>query len=267
MALNPSVFANGAENIAVGAVLMLPDYAASGSTAAAANPAAQAAPAMADRVSVGLAARPAEAPGPTELAPEMPREPVTDPENEPRSETERRGGDEPAVTAMQSTNAAEKATASASISLGYSRGGDRLEDTGDTGDLYAGAGVHMRLGFEHMIVRGGGYRVAFGLQYNLGRGNGDNATYRDAYLQLAYQRYSRTLAYGIGVVLHTGATQKEATTREYGPAAGALVYLEKIGSGALSGWGLSYTALEIEAQDAGESIDASRAEIYYSWRF
>ena len=267
MTLNPSVFASGANNMAVGAVLVFPGYAGSDSTAAAADRPAQANPAVADTVIASPAAPPAVADKRVEPAPENPREPATTVQATAKPEAEMRIVAQPAATAPQSIAAVKQATAGASISLGYSAGGDRLEDSSEGGDLRAGSGAQMRLGFEHMFRRAGGYRVAFGLQYNLARGGGGSATFRDAYLQLAYQRYSGTLVYGIGIVLHTGATQKEDITREYEPAAGALLYLENAGNGALSGWGLSYTSLEIEAQNVGDPIDASRAEVYYSWRF
>ena len=267
MTLNPSVFANGADNMAVGAVLVLPDYAGSGSTAVAAGRPVQVTPAVADKVTALPAPQPTTAGEALEPPPQEPREPAPIVEAASKPEAEMRVVDEPAASAVQSIAAAQQATASASISLGYSGGGDRLENTGEAADLDAGSGAQMRLGFEHMFARAGGYRVAFGLQYSLARDNGDSATFRDAYLQLAYQRYSGALVYGVGIVLHTGATLKQEITREYEPAAGALLYLENAGNGVLSGWGLSYTSLQIEEQNVGESIDASRAEVYYSWRF
>jgi hypothetical protein len=103
----------------------------------------------------------------------------------------------------------------------------------------------MRLGFEQISRRGGGYRVALGLQYDPVGSSGDNSSYRDAYLQLAYQYGIDPLVCGIG----------------------AVVYLENVGNGGLSGWGLSYTYLQIEEQQVAKTFDASRAELYYSWRF
>jgi hypothetical protein len=84
---------------------------------------------------------------------------------------------------------------------------------------------------------------------------------------LAYQYRANPLVYGIGVVFSEGATLKNDSTTDYDAAIGAVVYLENVGSGVLAGWGLSYTSLEIEEKDSSESFDASRAELYYSWRF
>jgi hypothetical protein len=114
-----------------------------------------------------------------------------------------------------------------------------------------------------MYQFGGGYRVGLGLQY----GYTDQATLKDVYLQLAYQYRANPFVYGIGVVLHDGATLEDDSTIDYDASSGVVVYLENVGSSYLAGWGLSYTSLDIEDKDSSESFDASRAEIYYSWRF
>lgn len=267
MTLNPSVFANGAHNMPVGAVLQLPDYAGSGSSGNTTDGPARSTRIAPQTVAPGPPPQPAEADPPVELSPRAPSAPAPASNAIARPGSERQIDDAPIAPGMESTVTARKAQANASISLGYSRGGDRLDDAGDGGELYAGSGAQMRLGFEHMLSHDSGYRLALGLQYDLARDGGDSATFRDAYLQLAYQRRSSALVYGIGVAVHTGATQKADLTREYQPAAGAVAYLENVGKGILSGWGFSYTVLEIEEQNVGESIDASRGELYYSWRF
>jgi hypothetical protein len=115
-----------------------------------------------------------------------------------------------------------------------------------------------------MLRHDHGYRLALGLQYNVVK----DASYRDAYLQLAYQYRSNPVVYGIGVVTHAGARlENHNTTTDYDSAVGAVVYLENVGNGKLAGWGLSYTYLDIDEEDSGSSVDASRAELYYSWRF
>lgn len=149
------------------------------------------------------------------------------------------------------------------LSLGYSFGGDKLEYEGGSYDP-AGASGHLRLGYEPIYPTAGGYRAAIGFQY--GR-TSDDATLTDTYLQLAYQYRAPPLLYGIGVVFHQGTEVDDDTTIEYDAANGLVVYLENIGDGDLAGWGLSYTSLDIEDSDSGESFDASRAELYYSWKF
>ena len=124
----------------------------------------------------------------------------------------------------------------------------------------------MRLGYEQMYQQGSGYRVSLGLQYYTLMQERD-VSCRDTYLQLAYQYRANPVIYGIGVVYDTGATLKISTTTEFDSAIGAVVYLENVGSGQLKGWGFSYTSLGIEEKDSGTSVDASRAELYYSWRF
>ena len=148
------------------------------------------------------------------------------------------------------------------VSLGYAYGGDKLVYEDGSYDP-AGAGAHARLGYEQMYQFGGGYRVGLGLQY----GFTEDSTLQDVYLQLAYQYRSNPFIFGIGVVVHDGATLEDDSTIEYDAANGVVVYLENVGKGDLAGWGLSYTSLDIEDKDSSESFDASRAELYYSWRF
>ena len=86
-------------------------------------------------------------------------------------------------------------------------------------------------------------------------------------MQLAYQYQANPIVYGIGVVYDAGATLEANTTTEYDAAIGPVVYLEYVGSSKLAGFGLSYTFMDIEEKNSGTSVDASRAELYYRWRF
>ncbi|MBT8437375.1 MAG: hypothetical protein KJP11_08390 [Gammaproteobacteria bacterium] len=217
--LNPAVFANGANNMAVGVVLKLPDY-------------------VIPKVA------------PVEVTPE-PKLAVPAPVVEPEPETPR-----------QVSPFFVRTDANYLVSLGYAYGGDKLVYEDGSYDP-AGAAFHGRLGYEQMYQRIGGYRVALGLQYGLT----EDSTFRDVYLQLAYQYRSNPFIYGIGVVVHDGPTIEDDSTIEYDAANGVVVYLENVGNSDLAGWGLSYTFLDIEDKDSSESFDASRAELYYSWRF
>lgn len=150
------------------------------------------------------------------------------------------------------------------FSLGFSLGGDEVIDTDGWADITAGSGGQLRVGYERLPAVGSGYRVALGLQYN----PVEDGMFRDTYLQLAYQFRNGPLVYGIGISSYAGATAEEFDeTTDYDSATGALVYVENIGPGKWSGIGLSFTQLDIEEKDTGESVDASRAELYYSWRF
>jgi hypothetical protein len=152
------------------------------------------------------------------------------------------------------------------LSLGYSYGGDELVGVDGGLDISTGTGVQLRLGYEQMFQHGSGYRISLGIQYyTLFQQN--DASYRNSYLQLAYQYRANSVVYGIGAVYDAGATLETDTTTEYDAAIGPVVYLENVGSGILSGWGLSYTSLDIEEKNSGTSVDASRAELYYRWRF
>ena len=53
-----------------------------------------------------------------------------------------------------------------------------------------------------MPHHGSGYRLSLCLQYS----GSEDVSFRDSYLQLAYQYRANTLVYGIGVVSHAGAT-------------------------------------------------------------
>ena len=226
--LNPSVFADGANNMAVGVVLKLPDYV----TPKAAPPKVVAKP-----------------------EPEVPPEVAPVPEVEPEPEIQVKK--EPFAISLFG------AERNVVLSLGYSFGGDKLEYEDGSYDP-AGASGHLRLGYEPIYPQAGGYRASFGLQH--GR-TSDGATLTDTYLQLAYQYRANPYLFGIGVVLHQGAKVDDDSTIEYDASNGLVFYLENIGDGDLAGWGLSYTSLDIEDSDSGESFDASRAELYYSWKF
>jgi len=235
--LNPSVFANGANNMGIGVVLKLPGYV----DPKGAPPKVDEPTYMAIPIPVEVTLKPAPQPA------------TFDPVVEPEPETPR-----------EITSAPSHQESGVVLSLGYSYGGDKLIDIGNWPDITAGSGVHLRLGYEQMFYHGSGYRLALGLQYNVVK----DASLRDTYLQLAYQYRANSLVYGIGIVSHAGATVEEFNiTTDYDSAIGAVVYLEYAGSGKLNGWGLSYTSLDIDEEVTGKSVDASRAELYYSWRF
>jgi len=237
MKLNPSVFAKGTNNMAVGVVLKLPNYVVpKGSPPKVGEPAHMAIP-----IPVEVTLKPAPQPATPD--------PVVEPEPEKPWEI---------------TSAPSHEESGVVLSLGYSYGGDKLIDMGNWPDITAGSGVHLRLGYEQMPHHGSGYRLALGLQYHVA----EDASLRDTYLQLAYQYRANSLVYGIGIFSHAGATVEEFNiTTEYDAANGAIVYLENVGSGKLVGWGLSYTSLDIDEKDTDVTVDASRAELYYSWRF
>jgi hypothetical protein len=247
MKLNPSVFANGVNNMAVGTVLKLPDYVApKGAPSKVGEPAQVPAP-------VPATVTPSPAPQPAASTPVVKPEPESQAKKEPSAVNE------------QSASYPFATEGNFLVSLGYSYGGDKLVNEDGSYDP-AGAGGHLRLGYEQMYQNFGGYRIALGLQYGLGDDNGDTS-FRDTYLQLAYQYRANPFVYGIGVVFSEGATLETDSTTDYDAATGAVVYLENVGSSALAGWGLSYTSLEIEEKGSSESFDVSRAELYYSWRF
>ena len=234
--LNPSVFANGANNMDIGVALKLPGYVVpKGAPPKVGEPAHMAIP-----IPVEVTLKPAPQPATPD--------PVVEPEPE---------------TPWEITSAPSHEESGVVLSLGFSYGGDKLIDM-EKLDITAGSGVHLRLGYEQMPHHGSGYRLALGLQYHVA----EDASLRDTYLQLAYQYRANSLVYGIGIVSHAGATVEEFNiTTEYDAANGAIVYLENVGSGILAGWGLSYTSLDIDEKDTDVTVDASRAELYYSWRF
>lgn len=234
--LNPAVFANGANNMAVGVVLKLPDYAVS-RTAPEVKP-----------------------------EPETPGEPAPVPKISEQPEPESPAAEGPPVVKKPSASFPFGGEGNTLISLGHSYGGDKLEFTDGSYDP-AGSGGQLRVGYEQMYPHGGGYRVALGLQYGLAKDSDGTTSLRDTYLQLAYQYRATPFIYGVGVGLYNGATLSGDSTIEYDAANGLLVYLENVGSTSWAGWGLSYTSLEIEEKDTSESFDASRIEAYYSWRF
>jgi len=292
MKLNPSIFANGANNMGVGIVLKLPDYVASKSAPSKVgrpvpvpipllvpppNNAFKPAPFKAGRVApmpIPLLVPPANnapkpalsevdesafVPIPNKVTPRPVPQPVAPaPVVEPQPEI-------PTVK-EQPASSPSRAEGDVVVSLGFSYGGDKLVDVGGGPDIFAGNGVQFRLGYEQMFQHGSGYRTSLGLQYYTLLQQRD-VSYRDAYLQLAYQYRVNPVVYGIGVVFDAGATLKKTdSTTEYDPAIGAIVYLEFVGGGQLKGLGFSFTSLDIEAKNSGTSVDASRAEFYYSWR-
>lgn len=239
--LNPSVFGNGASNMSVGVVLKLPDYVTPSSI-----------PSTVDKPAPArIPEKVTPMPVPQRVAPASVV--VTQPEEKPMAKE-------------QSVSPLPSAKGGAVASLGFSTGGDKLVDVGGGPDIFAGNGIQLRLGYEQMYQHGSGYRALLGLQYYTLMQERD-VSYRDTYLQLAYQYRANPVVYGIGVVFDTGATLKISTTTEFDSAIGAIVYMEYVGSGQLEGWGLSFTSLDIEEKISGTSVNASRTELYYSWRF
>ncbi len=267
MRLNPSVFANGANNMAVGVVLKLPDYVA----ATAAPPKVDEPVQVSRSATVEVTPKPTPKPA-TIVEPEAETQPevVSTPKPTVKSEPAKQVKKESSKANEQPVFAPSRAESSAVVSLGYSLGGDKLVGADNWLDVTAGSGVHLRLGYERMPIRGSGFRLALGLQYNVVFDSSDKASFEDTYLQLAYQYRANPFVYGIGVVSHVGAKLEDEVndiTTDYDAANGAIVYLEYVGSGKIAGWGLSYTSLEIDEKDTATSVDASCAELYYNWRF
>jgi hypothetical protein len=260
--LNPAAFANGPGSLAVGVVLKLPDYVVVKSkTQNSGEPANvlkrnQTSPQQ--PVSPAPLVKPKPAPA---KVPETIQKPAPEPVSPvPVAQAEPETPDVSRQTAATPSHSEGKII----LSLGYSFGGDELVSVDGGLDFNAGSGGHLRLGYEQMPQHGGGYRAALGLQYN----KVTDATYRDTYLHLAYQYSAYPIVYGIGIVADTGAKfESFGDTTEFDPALGGIVYLEYLGSSNLAGWGLSYTSLDIDEKDSGASMDASRAEVYYNWRF
>ena len=126
--------------------------------------------------------------------------------------------------------------------------------------------MNLRLGYQNLPEQGSGYRAALGLQYH----KATDASLQDTYFQLAYHYRVSNWLYGIGVVAHSGAEVEDNDSDvdfEFDSSTGLFVYLENLGGGKLGGWGLSLTSLEIESDDVDGDVDASSAELYYSWNF
>ena len=266
--LNPSIFVEGANNIGVGTVLTLPDYVAPKSAPSKASrstplpvpilmPPENNAPKPAPTEEV----EPVSVPQPEKVIPK----PVQQPQPVPPVPVVKPQPKMP-KTRIQSASTASRAEGDAVVNLGFSYGGEKIVDVGGGPDIFAGNGAQLRLGYEQMFQQGSGYRASLGFQYYT-LFNQRDVSYRDTYLQLAYQYRVNPLMYGVGIVVDTGATLKTSTTTEFNSAIGAIVYLEYVGSGQLEGWGLSVTTLDIEEKNSGASVGASRAEVYYSWRY
>ncbi len=269
MKLNPSVFAKGTNNMAVGIVLKLPDYVVSNTTLSKAGEPAQIPAPVPDTAAHRPASQPVAPSMVIKPESEAPRDVTSTPKIKEKSEPESQIKKEPSIVKGQSAPSPSDAESNVLVSLGFSYGGDELVNVDHWLDISAGSGGHLRLGYEQMPQHGSGYRLALGLQYNVAFGDKGGASYRDTYLQLAYQYRANQIVYGIGIVSHAGATLKneDVPTIEYDTANGAVVYLENVGSSNMAGWGLSYTSLELEENNTATSIDASRAELYYNWRF
>ena len=262
--LNPFVFAKGANNMVVGIVLRLPDYVG----AASVKP-SEGVPKIVESTPAPMPA-PVEvpqAPAPQPVAPVV--EPVAKtpsikppvPESTVKIES---AAQQPRPRDQRSNRGKDRANDGMFVSLGYSFGGDMVVDIDDGPDIDAGSGFQFRLGYDRMPHLGGGYRLALGLQYDTAK----DTSFTNTYLSLAYQYRSDPVVYGIGIVAHPGPElEVDDVTTDFDAAYGVTAYLEGVGSGSLAGWGLSYTALDYDEADSDASVDASRAEIYYSWKF
>ena len=235
--LNPQIFANGANNLAVGTILQLPDFGESEATQ----------PKLVET---------AKQPTPVAIEPES--EPVVEPvapvavaKQEPILKSE-------APTRTHQTDSSFLA----SLGLGY--GGDKLVSIDNGFDIRGGSGINLRLGYQQLRDDGHGYRVALGYQYHWV----EDASLKSPYLQAAYQNRQEPILYGIGVVGHIGAKVDDGDEKtDYDPAIGLLLYVENAGNGKLAGLGLSYTAIEFDEKDSNGSADASHAEVYYNLYF
>jgi hypothetical protein len=254
--LNRPAFANGADNLAVGIALALPRYVDDNTQANA----AKAPPATVSAATVA-AAKP-------ETAKPAASEPVSKPntpaaEVKPVAEPETTAVNEP-VNKPRTESDPETGASNFLISLGLAYGGDDLVKLDNGFDITGGSGINLRLGYQNLPEQGSGYRAALGLQYN----KAEDASLRDTYFQLAYHYRVSDWLYGIGVVAHSGAEVEENDIDvEFDSSTGLFLYLENLGGGSLGGWGLSLTSLEIESDDVNGDIDASSAELYYSWNF
>lgn len=268
--LNPSVFAGGVNNMSVGVVLKLPAYVISGgSTSKVIEPAPDT-----GSVTVGITPEPEK----RNSVPASGAEPGAQKPSSASSVSESEVTSEPVKKAkegdLEDNGKPDSSRSSAEggflASLGFSYGGDEVVKVDSGLDFLAGSGAHLRLGYEQLPNRRSGYRIALGTQYNFTlSGGSDDASLTDTYLQLAYQYRADDLLYGIGVIAQSGPTVKNdvAGTTEFDPANGVVFYLENVGNTKWSGFGISYTSIELDEKNTNETADASRAEAYYSWRF
>ena len=259
--LNPHIFANGANNLAVGVILQLPDLGAS-------------------KTAQPKLIEPVKQPTPVAIAPAS--KPVVEPASKPAAEPAPKSAAEPApksavelpvpVTAAkpEPTIKSEAPTRTHQIdsgflaSLGLAYGGDKLVSVDNGLDIRGGSGINLRLGYQQLLDDGHGYRVALGYQYHWV----EDASLKSPYLQAAYQYHQDSILYGIGVAGHSGAKLDDNDLNvDYDPAIGLLLYVENVGNSILAGWGLSYTALDFDDKDSSDSVDASHAEVYYNWHF
>ena len=249
--LNPTVFVAGANKMSVGVDLTLPDYVATESS----------------RVKVvKRSTTPEPEPKTTTQQPEPEdTQPVAAAEPESQAQAEPESQAEPVVAERRSRPSDTEAEGNYFVSAGYSAGGDTLVEIDGSYDIEAGSGGQFRIGYDRIYPQGHGYRLALGLQFNVVFDDSETTTFRDIYTQLAYQYQADQIAYGIGVVLHSGATVDETSTVDYDAANGLFIFIEDARKNGLGGWGLSLTSLEIENSDDGEEFDASRVELYYSW--
>jgi hypothetical protein len=284
--LNRPVFADGNDNLAIGTALALPRYLddkaqanaakaalapVTAATVATATPAAS--EAVAKPATVATAVEPATtttevaaaetATTTTEVA--TAAEPAPEPVAEaPETvEPETTSSDEP-VNKRRADPETESGENNLLLSIGLAYGGDELVEVDNGLDITGGSGINLRLGYQYLPGHGSGYRVALGLQYHWV----EDASLQDTYLQLAYHYRASDFLYGIGVVSHSGAELEDFDFEaDFDSSTGVFLYLENVGDGSLGGWGLSLTSLEIESDDVDDDIDASSAEIYYSWNF
>jgi hypothetical protein len=243
--LNPHIFANGANNLAVGVVLQLPG---SGESEAA-QPRLIAPVKQPTPVAIVPAPKPAIEPAPKPVVEPLVPMVVAKPEPTIKSE---------APTRTHQIDSGFLA------SLGLAYGGDKLVSVDDGFDIRGGSGINLRLGYQQLLDDGHGYRVALGYQYHWV----EDASLKSPYLQAAYQYRQDPVLYGIGVVGHSGAKLDDIDLDvDYDPAIGLLFYVENVGDSIMAGWGLSYTALDFDDKDSSDSVDASHAEVYYNWHF
>jgi len=263
--LNSGIFANGADGMRAGVILKLPSYVPTQNI-----PASRISVEKKESVDVSRPITLKTTPAVSDLhAPNVSAEVAPEPKIKPEASaqlTEPRGKRPVTRSRSGSTAVRSGSKSGAIVSVGYSNGGDKLVNVNNGADIFAGTGFHLRIGYEQMFQQNRGYQVALGYQYySLASGG---TSYRDTYLQLAYQHQINPFVFGVGAVIDGGARLKDNNNAyKFDPAVGGTVYMEYLGASLKHGLGLSATLFNIKEKSTGTTFNANRGEIYYRWRF
>lgn len=264
--INPAVFSDGANNMEVGLLLLMPNYLVEAKEAR-----TKVAVIPVEVKSINTNAQrtinvPEEEIKPVEIKTARAGSGVLEDDNEQLQETAKIDAPN-RVTNYQNNNDSHF-----SMSFGYSVGGDVAVAAQGGSDVAFGSGGHLRMSYDSLWENKHGYRLSLGYQLDKITAGNDSGEVEQTYLQTLYLYNTATYLLGAGVAYHDNISRTTDISSiiivsDYEPVVGFVMmyeYKRLLGSQIV---GIAYTQLETENSLSLTIQDLSRTELYYRWAF